>query len=237
MGSNYHTIARSRVQTPLKSWLFQASVHNCLNCIQNCDDHGLVDFKPAVHYMKHFIYHLIMCWKNWQPVANFMRTLDRVEGSVGRSVGSVGKAVGDPLGKRWKSVWIYPLTGKVLVYVFLWEVTFVKVKSNMTSASISQGLIKRRFQTSFWFRGWISLVMTITEAQRALFRNLHKLKYMLTWRQLPPDLEALCFSDVGLNIFLNSTIVGSPSRKTLSNERPCDLPLKRVQLDWLVSKC
>ena len=36
-------IARSRVQTPLKSWLFQASVRNCLNCVQNCDDHGLLE--------------------------------------------------------------------------------------------------------------------------------------------------------------------------------------------------
>ena len=29
-------IARSRVQTPLKSWLFQASLRNCLNCVHNC---------------------------------------------------------------------------------------------------------------------------------------------------------------------------------------------------------
>ena len=36
-------IARSRVQTTLKSWLFQASVRNCLNCVQNCDDHGLLN--------------------------------------------------------------------------------------------------------------------------------------------------------------------------------------------------
>ena len=36
-------IARSRVQTPLKSWLFQASVRNCLNCVLNCDDHGLLE--------------------------------------------------------------------------------------------------------------------------------------------------------------------------------------------------
>jgi len=48
-----------------------------------------------------------------------MTTLDCVEESIGRSVGSVGKAVGDPLGKRWKSVGIYPLNGKALVYVFL----------------------------------------------------------------------------------------------------------------------
>ena len=31
--------SKSWVQTPLKSWLFQASVRNCLNC----DDHGLLD--------------------------------------------------------------------------------------------------------------------------------------------------------------------------------------------------
>ena len=30
---------------------------NCLNCVQNCDDHGLLDFKSAVQYMKCFIYH------------------------------------------------------------------------------------------------------------------------------------------------------------------------------------
>ena len=32
---------RSRVQTPLKSWLFQASLRNCLNCVHNCDDSSL----------------------------------------------------------------------------------------------------------------------------------------------------------------------------------------------------
>ena len=34
----------SRVQTPLESWLFQASIRNCLNCVHNCDDHSLIDF-------------------------------------------------------------------------------------------------------------------------------------------------------------------------------------------------
>ena len=43
-------VARSRVQTPLKSWLFRASIRNCLNCVHNCDDHGLLDFKSAVQY-------------------------------------------------------------------------------------------------------------------------------------------------------------------------------------------
>ena len=27
----------------LKSWLFQASLRNCLNCVQNCYDHSLLD--------------------------------------------------------------------------------------------------------------------------------------------------------------------------------------------------
>ena len=40
-------IARSRVQTPLKSWLFQASIRNCLNCVHNCDDHGLLEQKKS----------------------------------------------------------------------------------------------------------------------------------------------------------------------------------------------
>ena len=34
-----------------------ASIRNCLNCVHNCDDHTLLDFKSAVQYMKHFIYH------------------------------------------------------------------------------------------------------------------------------------------------------------------------------------
>ena len=38
-------VARSRVQTPLKFWLFQASIRNCLNCVHNCDDHSLLYFK------------------------------------------------------------------------------------------------------------------------------------------------------------------------------------------------
>ena len=26
------------------------------NCVHNCDDHSLIDFKSAVQYMKHFIH-------------------------------------------------------------------------------------------------------------------------------------------------------------------------------------
>ena len=40
-------------------------------------------------------------------------------------------------GKRWKSVGIYPLNGKALVYVFLWEVTYYctfRIRCNSTAA-------------------------------------------------------------------------------------------------------
>ena len=37
------TSTRSRVETPLKSELFQASIRNCLNCVRNCDDHSSLD--------------------------------------------------------------------------------------------------------------------------------------------------------------------------------------------------
>ena len=37
------------VQTPLKSWLFQASIRNCLNCVYNCDDHSLLDNNRWLH--------------------------------------------------------------------------------------------------------------------------------------------------------------------------------------------
>ena len=49
-------IARSRVQTPLKSWIFQASIRNCKNLVSNCENHSLLDFTSAAQYMKHFIY-------------------------------------------------------------------------------------------------------------------------------------------------------------------------------------
>ena len=29
-----------RVQTPLKSWIFQASLRNCKTCVHNCEDHS-----------------------------------------------------------------------------------------------------------------------------------------------------------------------------------------------------
>ena len=50
--------------------IFQASIRNCLNCVHNCDDYGLLDFKSAVQYMKHFIYHFKsdFCLINWSDL-------------------------------------------------------------------------------------------------------------------------------------------------------------------------
>ena len=42
--------ARSRVQAPLKSWIFfQASLRNCKNWDHKCEDHSSFDFISAVH--------------------------------------------------------------------------------------------------------------------------------------------------------------------------------------------
>ena len=46
-----------RVQTPLKSWTFQASPRNCKNCVHNCEDHSFTWFHIRSSYMIHFIYH------------------------------------------------------------------------------------------------------------------------------------------------------------------------------------
>ena len=44
----HHTgIARSQVQTQLKSWFFQALICNCLSCNHNCEDHSLLDTIPV----------------------------------------------------------------------------------------------------------------------------------------------------------------------------------------------
>ena len=33
----------SKLWSPLKSWLFQASLRDCKNCVHNCEDHSLQD--------------------------------------------------------------------------------------------------------------------------------------------------------------------------------------------------
>ena len=41
-------IAKSRVQTPLKSWIFFSGfLRNCINCVPNCEDHSSFDFISA----------------------------------------------------------------------------------------------------------------------------------------------------------------------------------------------
>ena len=58
-------------QLLIEAWLCQASISNCLNCVNNCDDHSLLDFKSAVQYMKHLYitsleYYCLIRWK-WRP--------------------------------------------------------------------------------------------------------------------------------------------------------------------------
>ena len=47
------------VQTPLKSWILQASLRNCKNCVHNCEDHSFTWFHIRSSYMIHFICHFI----------------------------------------------------------------------------------------------------------------------------------------------------------------------------------
>ena len=69
-------IARSRVQTPLKSWLFQASIRNCLNCVHNCEDHSLLDFK--IYYFFRFNKQINCLFATWYLIipASFLRAHD-----------------------------------------------------------------------------------------------------------------------------------------------------------------
>jgi len=52
----FRTSTGSRVQAPLRSWIFRASIRNCKNCVPDCEDRSLLDFTSAAQYMKHFIY-------------------------------------------------------------------------------------------------------------------------------------------------------------------------------------
>ena len=47
----------SRVQTPLKSWIFQASLRNCKNCVHNCEDHSFTWYA--------LFFSTITCQKRW----------------------------------------------------------------------------------------------------------------------------------------------------------------------------
>ena len=38
-------IASSRVQLPLKSWIFFSFLRSCINCVHNCEDHSSFNFK------------------------------------------------------------------------------------------------------------------------------------------------------------------------------------------------
>ena len=52
-------IARSRVQIPLKSWIFFGLfLRNCINCVDNCEDHSSLDFIFAALIYDLFHIHL-----------------------------------------------------------------------------------------------------------------------------------------------------------------------------------
>ena len=68
---------RSRVQTLLKSWIFQVSVRTCSNCVHNCEGHSFTYFISAVQGVIYFIYHLVHwfiyhgnIWTHKWPAAN-----------------------------------------------------------------------------------------------------------------------------------------------------------------------
>ena len=46
--------------TDVGSWIFQASLRNCKNCVHNCEDHSFTWFHIRSSYMIHFIYHFIV---------------------------------------------------------------------------------------------------------------------------------------------------------------------------------
>ena len=61
---NALTNARSHVQTPLKSWIFQA-ISNCISCIHNCKDHSLLDaIFVVIPFAPCYCYSIIL-WRNW----------------------------------------------------------------------------------------------------------------------------------------------------------------------------
>ena len=82
-----YVLTVSWVQTSLKSWLFQASLRNCLNCVHNCNDHGLLDYvliwysflscifqkvgrtwylsNSSLHSLPQFILEASVVWRGW----------------------------------------------------------------------------------------------------------------------------------------------------------------------------
>ena len=48
-------IARQRVQTPLRFWIFQASMRNCINYVHNCENQRLLDLLPCTFWKRTLI--------------------------------------------------------------------------------------------------------------------------------------------------------------------------------------
>ena len=56
---------------PIKSWLFQASIRNCLNCVHNCEDHSSLEklywlhLTSKVHVKPHLKLKFWVVWENY----------------------------------------------------------------------------------------------------------------------------------------------------------------------------
>ena len=60
-------VEKPEKKNPLKSWLFQASLRNCLNCVHNCDDHGLLTFPVLIIIIiiGNLQYSVLFKWSNF----------------------------------------------------------------------------------------------------------------------------------------------------------------------------
>ena len=87
-----------------------------------------------------------------------------------RTVLNNWESVGKALGKRWKSVGIYPLNGKALVYVFLWEVTYYGsyhiVVNNLLKLFMSLWHCRfNHFIPKFFMENWFSYILFFANAK------------------------------------------------------------------------
>ena len=97
-------VAGSRVQTPLKSWVFQTSVRNCKNCVHNCENHSFTWFHIRSSHMIHFIYRFIIDSFLTGPLESTSDQLPALVASwlswLERRTGVAGSRVQTPL-KSW----------------------------------------------------------------------------------------------------------------------------------------
>ena len=68
------------------------TVRNCFNCVQNCDDHGLLDFKSAVQLYETF--HISL--NNSYSLANFPELVEKFELALHRHYNTGGRSLYQP---------------------------------------------------------------------------------------------------------------------------------------------